>query len=35
MQYSQRDAKNDQEIGRAKFLKNFIIGFYEFYNYQY
>ena len=26
---------NDQEMGRAKFLKNFIIGFYEFYDYQY
>ena len=23
-------AKNDQEMGRSKCLKNFIIGFYEF-----
>ena len=27
--------KNDQEMGRAKFLKNFIIGFYEFYDYDF
>ena len=35
MQQFRRDAKNDQEIGRAKFFKTFIIGFYEFYDYQY
>ena len=27
--------KNDQKMGRAKFFKNFMIGFYEFFDYQY
>ena len=26
---------NNQEMERVKFFKNFIIGFYEFYDYQY
>ena len=30
-----RHAKNDQVMGRAKFLKNFITGFYGLYDYQY
>ena len=32
---SQGMQKNDQEMGRAKYLKYFIIGFYVFYDYQY
>ena len=35
MRYFPRHAKNDQEMGRFKFLKNFIIGFYEFHDDQY
>ena len=35
MLYFQRHAKNDQEMGRAKFLKSAVIGFYELHDYQY
>ena len=35
MQQFPRNAKNGQEMGRAKVFKNFIIGFYESYDYQY
>ena len=35
MRFIPRHVKNDQEMGRVKFLESFIIGFYEFYDYQY